>query len=296
MSPAESQHDRYCFVIAPIGSDGSDTRQRSDDVLNYIIAPAMRECGYVPVRADQIDRAGVITSQIIEHIIDDPLVIADLTDHNPNVFYEIAIRHVTKRPIIHIIHYAQKLPFDVAMNRAIFYDHTSVARVDRTRLEISSQVRSLEEDPNNVDNPVSVSLNAQALRTSNNPIEQGLSEVLESLQAMKDVLGVLPGGYSIRWPRGHIEEAILLVAGELHKSGHLRVTSLGVPSHEVTDFVRRIGISWEVFQAAMSRMQDAGLVIGQGAAGSTYVELSATGQRLVIDDTTAAPDDLRQDS
>jgi len=51
------------------------------------------------IRADKISEPGIITTQIIGHIVDAELVIADLTDKNPNVFYELAIRHAIRNPI-----------------------------------------------------------------------------------------------------------------------------------------------------------------------------------------------------
>jgi len=84
---------KSCFVIAPIGQEESETRNRSDLVLKHIIKPAAEECGYKAVRADEISEPGIITTQVIQRLIDDDLVIADLTERNPNVFYELAIRH-----------------------------------------------------------------------------------------------------------------------------------------------------------------------------------------------------------
>ena len=90
---------KKCFVITPIGEDGSETRRRADQILRHVIAPAAEACGFETVRADQIAEPGLITTQIIQHIIDDPLVIADLTGSNPNVFYELAVRHAI-RPLL----------------------------------------------------------------------------------------------------------------------------------------------------------------------------------------------------
>jgi hypothetical protein len=88
---------KTCFVIAPIGEDGSETRKRSDQILDHIIKPAVTECGYTAVRADKIEKPGVITSQVIQHVVEDDLIVADLTERNPNVFYELAVRHATRR-------------------------------------------------------------------------------------------------------------------------------------------------------------------------------------------------------
>lgn len=92
--------DKVCFVICPIGKMDSDIRKRSDLTFNYIIKPVVENFGYRPIRADHINESGMITHQIIDYIIESPLVIADLTDSNPNVFYELAIRHIVEMPYI----------------------------------------------------------------------------------------------------------------------------------------------------------------------------------------------------
>jgi len=57
--------EKSCFVIAPIGGEESETRKRSDLVLECIIKPAAEKCGYKAVRADEISESGIITTQII---------------------------------------------------------------------------------------------------------------------------------------------------------------------------------------------------------------------------------------
>ena len=76
--------DKDCFVIAPIGEPESDIRKRSDQILKHVISPALKECGYKATRADQISEPGMITSQVIQHIVDDPLVVADSQFHQSN--------------------------------------------------------------------------------------------------------------------------------------------------------------------------------------------------------------------
>jgi hypothetical protein len=78
-------------------------------VLRYIIDPVIGKHGYAPaVRADHITQQGTINVQVFQHLWNDELVIADLTGDkqnvfNPNVFYELAIRHLSKRPFVQII-------------------------------------------------------------------------------------------------------------------------------------------------------------------------------------------------
>jgi hypothetical protein len=59
--------EKICFVIAPIGGEGTETRKRSDQILKYVIQPSVSSCGYEALRADQISQPGDITTQVIHH-------------------------------------------------------------------------------------------------------------------------------------------------------------------------------------------------------------------------------------
>ena len=115
--------EKLCFVIAPIGEPDSDTRKRSDQVLKHVIEPPCQERGYNVVRADKTSQPGLITTQVIDKLLKAELVVADLTEHNPNVFYELAVRHAAQKPIIHLIEDGESIPFDVADFRTIRVNH-----------------------------------------------------------------------------------------------------------------------------------------------------------------------------
>lgn len=57
--------EQTCFVISPIGEEKSETRENADLVLKHIIRPAVSEAGFKVERADEIDKSGIITNQII---------------------------------------------------------------------------------------------------------------------------------------------------------------------------------------------------------------------------------------
>jgi hypothetical protein len=61
--------DKECFFIAPIGSEGSPERYRSDGILEFIVDRAAEELGLTAVRADQLAEPGQITLQVIDHIL-----------------------------------------------------------------------------------------------------------------------------------------------------------------------------------------------------------------------------------
>jgi hypothetical protein len=72
-------NDKTCFVICPIGNDGTEIRTWSDRTFKYIIKPIAEKYGYHVIRADHIKESGTITNQIIENLLNSQLVIADLT-------------------------------------------------------------------------------------------------------------------------------------------------------------------------------------------------------------------------
>ncbi len=182
----ELMEKKTCFVISPIGSEGSDIRRRADQVLRHIITPAASACGFEPIRADQISEPGMITSQVIQHIVDDPLVLADLTGANPNVFYELALRHAIRKPLVQIIEKGDKVPFDVAGMRTIQVDHKDLDSVQESKQEIQKQIDNVvHKKPEDIESPVSVSLELQALRNSENPEERSFAEFRLTMTEMR---------------------------------------------------------------------------------------------------------------
>jgi hypothetical protein len=175
---------KVCFVISPIGSSGSDERSRADQVLKHIITPAASKYEYTVIRADTISQPGLITTDIIQYILDVPLVIADLTNHNPNVFYELAIRHAIRKPIIQIIASGQYIPFDISQSRTISFDLHSLDSVDECREAITKQIYAIEHNAQEYDNPISTAIDLQVLKRSENPQEKSTAEIMSLLQAI----------------------------------------------------------------------------------------------------------------
>ena len=177
--------EKSCFVISPIGEPDTDTRKRADQMLEHVVKPAVAVCGYTAVRADEIDKPGIITSQVIQRVVNDPLVIADLTERNPNVFYELAIRHALRKPLVQLIKKGERIPFDVAGTRTIQIDHHDLDSVANAKREIVAQIRALEEDPSDLETPISVSLDLQILRQSEKPEERSLADLLSAVADLR---------------------------------------------------------------------------------------------------------------
>jgi len=188
-----SHSHKQCFVISPIGEPDSETRKRSDQVLKYIIRPAVESCGYVAERADEMDKPGMITSQVIQRVVNDPLIVADLTERNPNVFYELAIRHAIRKPFVQLIKKGERIPFDVAGARTIQVDHSDLDSVERAKTDITKQIKALEADSSDLETPISMSLDLQVLRHSDKPEERSLADLLSAVSDMRSVVGKVEG-------------------------------------------------------------------------------------------------------
>lgn len=183
--------DKSCFVIAPLSEGGSPVRSRSDKVFRHIIKPAVEQCGYEPLRSDIEPTPGMIGQQIINHLLKDDLVIADLTGQNANVFYELAIRHMARKPVVQIIEKGEPLPFDITQSRTIFLDHTDLDSVETCREEIVKQITELEHDPELIENPVSQALRIESLKESSDPRERREGEMIARLDRLSALVEML---------------------------------------------------------------------------------------------------------
>jgi hypothetical protein len=125
-----------------------------------VIVPVLAESGYEALRADHLSDPGVITDQIIQHLAEDRLVVADITSANANVLYELAIRHATSRPVITLVEAGDRIPFDVAAFRAIAIDSTTPGGLATARRDLGEHVHKVQHFVDSADSPVSRALPA----------------------------------------------------------------------------------------------------------------------------------------
>lgn len=135
---------KKCFIVCPIGNDGSETRQRSDELLKYIIEPVCKECGFDAIRVDTINASDSINTTILDYLHTADLVIADLTEHNPNAFYELGYRFALNKPLIQLKHKSDTIPFDVSSIRTFDYDLNSVPSTEELKNRLIQTINSFD--------------------------------------------------------------------------------------------------------------------------------------------------------
>jgi MAP3K TRAFs-binding domain len=112
-----------CFIAMPFGQKSVDGRSvEFDAVWKEVIAPAIEAADMQPLRADQEQVGGIIHKPMFERLVLCDFTVADLTLANPNVFYEVGVRHAARpETTVLIVANEVRLPFDVAMLRTLPY-------------------------------------------------------------------------------------------------------------------------------------------------------------------------------
>lgn len=181
---AKSTKKPVCFVISPIGEKGSDVRKHVDMVLGSIIRPALEE-NFEVKRSDEFGKPEMITHQIVQAIETSELAVALLTFLNPNVFYELGLRHLAKLPAIHLAQDGLSLPFDTAGMATIFYDVSDHHSHVGARKELSLHATEVTSKGYVVNNPVTVSKAFTAAIESGDKEQVHLATLLQEVSDLR---------------------------------------------------------------------------------------------------------------
>lgn len=152
-----------CFVIMPFGNPDKDSQQarKLDLIYTQWIKPTVESINIPSLgderiachRADKQFRPEEIITHIIENLVTADIVIADLSGRNPNVFYELGVRHAVNNNTILIAENLDDVPFDLRGLRTIVYKYEPEYMLN-LKSSLEQAVIEIIKESDRIDNPV----------------------------------------------------------------------------------------------------------------------------------------------
>jgi hypothetical protein len=189
---------KTCFVITPIGNVDSQQRRKTDGLIESVIRPVIQELGGAASASHEASDSGSITTRIIERLLEDDLVIANLTGLNPNVMYELAIRHAVKKPVVMIAEEKTNLPFDIVDQRTIYYIDDLAGAKNLSKHLADACISAIAEPI--PDNPIFHAIAISAMRKQ--PVASDVNELLLGrFESIEQQIGKLGESFNKSLPR-----------------------------------------------------------------------------------------------
>lgn len=143
-----------------------------------IFRPALEAAGYNVSRADDVFTPRPIMLDIQESIIDADLILCEMSERNPNVFYELGLSHAIGKPVILVSRQEEDIPFDLRHIRVIVYDYSRAGWEAKLRESITAAATAITDTTEIWPPPLTASRNRHSrLRALANEIAFNLSEI-----------------------------------------------------------------------------------------------------------------------
>lgn len=139
---------KKCFVIMPISDHSNYPDGHFTRIYEQIIKPAIEDADYDPIRVDENKISAGILGKIIDNVSESEMAICDLSSRNPNVLYELGLRHAYGKPVVLICDEKTERIFDVAGINTVQYKSTRLyEEVIEARKNISEAIKATEKSP-----------------------------------------------------------------------------------------------------------------------------------------------------
>jgi hypothetical protein len=141
-------------VILPFSKTSEEhTEEYWTEHFDSFLKPLIEESGELKaVRSEAL--RGDILKQIITSLVVSPVVVADLTDSNPNVYWELGVRQSFKQCTITVAEGGTKLPFDLSVKGTLFYYPANYIKNEKFRKQFKRAVHDCLSHPEIPDSPV----------------------------------------------------------------------------------------------------------------------------------------------
>jgi hypothetical protein len=132
------------FHASPIGKSTSKYRRHANLVRDTLIRPAveMVDDKLKVVRGDELN-SSPITLNILNHIENCGLMVADLSFHKANVLYEVGRRHFSDKPLVLIMRDCDPIPSNLKEERFVLFDPSEASHYHARRSEYVEELAGL---------------------------------------------------------------------------------------------------------------------------------------------------------
>jgi len=195
----QAQEKPCCFVIMPIADREPYTEGHFRRVYNDIIRPACEIAEHRAMRADEVKNTNLIHADILKRLIESPMAVCDLSSHNPNVMFELALRQAFDKPTVLIQERGTGRIFDISPLRTIDYEPTLgyrdvLAAQKEVAQAISETANAPETDLNSIVRLLALSSPASIPNLTEEKTDAGLHRViLSQLSSLQEEVRQLRG-------------------------------------------------------------------------------------------------------
>lgn len=189
----EGEGDRKsgtCFVLTTPSPPGTEIRQHTDGLVDYVVRPAASDLGLRVVRMDALSEPGLVSDEVLRQLRNAELVIADLSFADATVMYALGVRHSFGMSVVHICTPSATFPFDIEGVDAVVIDLSDLVSVRRACKKLVAMIK--EFDTNSTDiSPVLATIQLDDLLQRS--IDDGSTEraVVNGLKAIEQRLAMM---------------------------------------------------------------------------------------------------------
>lgn len=217
MSKTEVTEKQVCFVLMPIADVHGYEPGHFGRVYEHLLKPAIIAAGYVPVRADDTVKTDYIVVGIIQKIVESAMVLCDFSARNPNVMYELGIRHAFNKPVVLIRDKRTDKIFDIQGLRYAEYDES--LRVDSVTKDIGKITSAISETATTTDKDMNSIVQLAGIKTAEVPAGQTISSDTKLILSMFSNIEKRIEGIEKRSTINNVPNFIAFKTGIVTKSG-----------------------------------------------------------------------------
>jgi hypothetical protein len=191
---------RLCFMVMPFRSALNKVYDAVEEITEY--------CGLICLRADKIHGPRRITGDIWTNIKQSRFLIADLTNRNANVFYEVGVAHALGKTVILLAQKKSDVPFDVHDIRYIQYNPDDIETLRRNLIDsIKSCISTIPTNWNRRFYPPGWNGPYIKITSLESPSSISIDQPFEIILKARNTGGVANQGYfSVSFPNGMIKD------------------------------------------------------------------------------------------